>query len=68
MIRVEVPLGTMSLAEIESAIIEEVARLAGYNKTLAAKYLGLTRFALDRRLKKNADETTVEWDPGSPTV
>jgi two-component system response regulator AtoC len=31
-------------------------RLADYNKTLAAKHLGLTRFALDRRLKKTHDE------------
>jgi two-component system response regulator AtoC len=26
--------------------------LSDYNKSLAAKYLGITRFALDRRLKK----------------
>ena len=68
MIRVEVPLGTMSLAEIESAIIEEVVRLAGFNKTLAAKHLGLTRFALDRRLKKSVDGKALEPDPGSPTL
>ena len=30
-------------------------RLADYNKSLAAKQLGLTRFSLDRRLKKLAD-------------
>jgi two-component system response regulator AtoC len=30
-------------------------RLADHNKSLAAKHLGLTRFALDRRLKKLAD-------------
>ena len=38
------------------AIVEEVLRLADYNKTLAAKHLGMTRFALDRRLKKTYDE------------
>jgi two-component system response regulator AtoC len=36
--------------------VEEVLRLADYNKTLAAKHLGMTRFALDRRLKKTYDE------------
>jgi two-component system response regulator AtoC len=45
-------LGKQSLADVESAIIEEVLRLDGHNKTLAAKHLGLTRFALDRRLRK----------------
>ncbi len=51
-VRVEMVLGKQSLADVESAIIEEVIRLAGHNKSLAAKYLGLTRFSLDRRLKK----------------
>lgn len=51
-VRVEIQLGKHSLAEMESAIIEEVVRLSDHNKSLAAKYLGLTRFALDRRLKK----------------
>jgi two-component system, NtrC family, response regulator AtoC len=54
-VRVDMQLGKQSLAEMESAIIEEVVRLSGHNKSLAAKYLGLTRFALDRRLKKIAD-------------
>jgi two-component system response regulator AtoC len=45
-------LGKQSLADIEAAIIEEVLRLSDYNKSLAAKYLGVTRFALDRRLRK----------------
>lgn len=55
-IRVEMKLGQQSLADIERAIIDEVVRLADYNKTLAAKHLGLTRFALDRRLKKETEE------------
>jgi two-component system response regulator AtoC len=55
MLRVEVKLGQRSLADIERAIIDEVVRLADYNKTSAAKYLGITRFALDRRLKKAGD-------------
>jgi two-component system response regulator AtoC len=55
-LRVEMPLGKQSLAQIEQAIIEEVTRLSGYNKSLAAKYLGLTRFALDRRLKKISED------------
>ena len=51
-VRVEMELGRQTLANVESALIEEVLRLTGYNKSLAAKHLGLTRFALDRRLKK----------------
>ena len=56
MLRVEMRLGQQTLADIERAIIEEVLRLADYNKTVAAKQLGLTRFALDRRLKKAEDD------------
>jgi two-component system, NtrC family, response regulator AtoC len=51
-IRVEMQVGKHTLGEIEDSIIEETLRLADYNKSLAAKQLGLTRFALDRRLKK----------------
>jgi len=54
-IRLELPVGKLSLADIESALIDEVLKLAGHNKSLAAKHLGLTRFALDRRLKKSHD-------------
>ncbi|MBA5867221.1 MAG: response regulator [Nitrospira sp. CR1.3] len=52
LIRVDMQLGKQTLAEIEESIVEEALRLADYNKSLAAKSLGLTRFALDRRLKK----------------
>jgi two-component system response regulator AtoC len=51
-VRVEMALGKQTLADIEAAIIEEVLRLSDYNKSLAAKHLGVTRFALDRRLRK----------------
>jgi two-component system response regulator AtoC len=51
-IRVEMQVGKHTLAEVEDSIIEEALRLSDYNKSLAAKQLGLTRFALDRRLKK----------------
>ena len=51
-IRVEMQVGKHTLADIEDSIIEEALRLSDYNKSLAAKQLGLTRFALDRRLKK----------------
>ncbi|MEW6543867.1 MAG: sigma-54 dependent transcriptional regulator [Nitrospirota bacterium] len=54
-VRVEMALGKESLAQVEQAIIEEVLRVADYNKSQAAKFLGLTRFALDRRLKKISD-------------
>ena len=55
-VRVEMKLGQQSLADVEGAIVDEVLRLSDYNKTLAAKHLGMTRFALDRRLKKTHDE------------
>jgi two-component system, NtrC family, response regulator AtoC len=55
MVRIDMKLGQQTLADIERTIIDEVLRLASYNKTLAAKHLGLTRFSLDRRLKKIAD-------------
>lgn len=55
-LRLEMVLGRQTLAETEFAIIEEVMKLCGQNKSLAAQKLGLTRFALDRRLKKIADE------------
>ena len=51
-VHVEVTVGQQTLGDIESALIEEVMRLSGNVKSLAAKSLGLTRFALDRRLKK----------------
>ena len=56
-LRVEMALGRQTLAETEFAIIEEVMKLCGQNKSLAAQKLGLTRFALDRRLKKISDES-----------
>jgi two-component system response regulator AtoC len=55
MVRVEMMIGKQSLADVEAAIIEQVVDLSGHNKSLAAKNLGLTRFALDRRLKKTAE-------------
>ncbi|HSN04930.1 MAG TPA: sigma-54 dependent transcriptional regulator [Nitrospira sp.] len=55
-VRVEMKLGQQTLIDVERALIDEVLRLADYNKSLAAKHLGLTRFALDRRLKKADDE------------
>jgi two-component system response regulator AtoC len=54
-VRMEMVVGQQTLADIESALIEEILRLSKYNKSLAAKRLGLTRFALDRRLKKFPD-------------
>ena len=51
-VRMEMILGEQSLSDIESDLIEEVMRLSDHNKSLAAKHLGITRFALDRRLKK----------------
>lgn len=53
LIRIEMHVGKQTLEQIEESIIEETLRLADYNKSLAAKQLGLTRFSLDRRLKKH---------------
>jgi two-component system response regulator AtoC len=55
-VQIEMILGKQTLADIESALIEEVMRLSGSNKSQAAKQLGLTRFALDRRLKKTMED------------
>ena len=55
LIRIEMQVGKHTLERIEESIIEEVLRLADYNKSLAAKQLGITRFSLDRRLKKLTD-------------
>jgi len=56
-LRMEMALGEQSLADIEAAILEEVMKLCGHNKSLAAQKLGITRFALDRRLKKISDDS-----------
>lgn len=55
LIRIEMHVGKQTLEQIEESIIDETLRLADYNKSLAAKQLGITRFSLDRRLKKYGD-------------
>jgi len=55
-IRIEMRLGKETLAQIEESIIQETLRLTQFNKSLAAKQLGLTRFSLDRRLRKLTEE------------
>ena len=55
LIRIEMQVGKHTLEQIEESIIDEMMRLSDYNKSLAAKQLGLTRFSLDRRLKKSTD-------------
>jgi len=55
-LRIEMALGQHSLADIEAAVIEQVMEMSDFNKSLAAKQLGLTRFALDRRLKKASED------------
>jgi len=54
-VRIEMRLGEHTLGDIENTLIEEVMRVSDFNKSLAAKHLGITRFALDRRLKKQSD-------------
>ena len=56
-LRLEMALGEQSLTNLEAAIIEEVMQLCEHNKSLAAQKLGITRFALDRRLKKISVES-----------
>jgi two-component system, NtrC family, response regulator AtoC len=51
-VRVEMTLGEHSLFNITQSVIETILQHCGGNKSQAAKMLGLTRFALDRRLKK----------------
>lgn len=46
-------LGEQSLADMENRIIAEALQRAGGNKTLAAKYLGITRWTLNRRRKSS---------------
>jgi two-component system response regulator AtoC len=55
-LRIEMQVGRQTLAQIEEAIIQETLQLTQFNKSLAAKHLGLTRFSLDRRLKKLIEE------------
>jgi len=55
MLRIEMEIGKHTLSEIEHEVIQAIVKLADYNKSHAAKLLGLTRFALDRRLKKIED-------------
>ncbi len=56
-IKIEMAVGQHTLADIELALIEQVLKLSDFNKSLTAKHLGLTRFALDRRLKKASGDS-----------
>lgn len=56
LLRIEMTVGKHTLSEIEHEVIQAIVKLADYNKSQAAKLLGLTRFALDRRLKKIEDD------------
>jgi two-component system response regulator AtoC len=47
-------IGEQSLSDLEDRIIGEVLTRSEGNKTLAAKYLGITRWMLDRRRKPKA--------------
>lgn len=51
-VRIEMTLGEHSLFNITQSVVETILQFCEGNKTQAAKLLGLTRFALDRRLKK----------------
>lgn len=51
-INLRIEFGRDTLGQIEKAIIHQALEKANGNKPLAAKYLGITRFSLNRRLKK----------------
>ena len=51
-VRIEMTLGEHALRNIEQAVIEEALRFSNGNKSQAAQLLGVTPYALDRRLKK----------------
>jgi DNA-binding NtrC family response regulator len=48
----ELPEGGLDLAELNDSIIQKTLERFGGNKTRAASYLGISRFALHRRLGK----------------
>jgi two-component system response regulator AtoC len=52
MVHLSFRLGDRSLSDLEHDLIQEALERAGGNKTLAAKYLGINRWLLDRRRKK----------------
>jgi two-component system response regulator AtoC len=58
MVRIEVPSDETSLANVECALIQHALQSVNYNKTLAARKLGITRYSLMRKLQKF--ETQVE--------
>ncbi len=51
-VQIRFRVGEQSLADLEDRIIAEVLQRSEGNKTQAAKYLGITRWMLDRRRKK----------------
>jgi len=51
-INLRIEFGQETLGQIEKSTIHKALEKARGNKTLAAKYLGITRFALNRRLQK----------------
>jgi two-component system, NtrC family, response regulator AtoC len=50
-VQIRFRVGESSLADLEDRIIAEVLGRTNGNKTLAARYLGITRWTLDRRRK-----------------
>jgi two-component system response regulator AtoC len=51
MVHLSFRLGDRPLSDLEDDLIQEALKRTGGNKTLAAKYLGITRWMLDRRRK-----------------
>ena len=52
MVHLSFRLGDRTLADAEDDLIQQALQRTGGNKTLAAKYLGINRWMLDRRRKK----------------
>jgi hypothetical protein len=60
-IRLEMTVGTQTLADMEEeAILQEVLRMAGSDKSVAAKYFGITTV----RFRFDAGSKCLGWAPG----
>lgn len=65
LIRLDFRLGEATLAELEDRIIREVLNRTDGNKTQAAKYLGITRWMLDRRRQPQQRQKKDPFTPSS---
>ena len=59
--------GKDTLDSLERRVIEKILQMSGGNKSRAASLLGISRWALDRKLKGNRSSSEVSAEPFSPT-